>query len=959
MMDAGRHPLIDIVTCAEVVGLEGKQGRFRASVLQHPRYVDEKLCVACGDCVDACPQIAPNAFEAGLGARKAIYRPFAQSVPSSYLIDRDACLNDDLLVCRRCVEACPRDAIDHDMRVRRHELDVGSVVVAAGFDEYDPRTLRHFGYGVFPDVMTALEFERLLNASGPTRGHLVRPSTGEPPRRIAFVQCVGSRGEGGRSSCSRFCCSNSLKAALLSRQHLPELEEATIYFTDLRTVPRGCEDFARRVEATQGVRLVRGRPARVADGGERLAVLVEDTRRGGQRSEPADLVVLAAAAVPSEGLLRLADALGVDLTDDGWMATGTTPSSSSRPGVYLCGGVSGPRTIPESVARASAAAALSARHLAKRRLPEDDGQQAPEPLAADGPPRVGVFVCHCGINIAGVVDVERIVAAARELPGVAHASTELFACSEGSQRAIQQAIREHGLNRVVVAACTPRTHEPVFRAACEEIGLNPYLLEMANIRDQCSWVHATEPDQATGRAVEQLGMAVRRASLLEPLVPTSAAVRPHGLVVGGGVAGLACATALARQGVPVTLVEADRGLGGRLARPGLGVVSPDGERGARVVDRLRRQLSGEGVVEVLRDTQLERVEGHVGDFEVVLRRRDGSEETRRAGALALAIGADVYDPGERFGYRRLAGVMTNQELASALSNEEAPRPAAAAFVQCVGSRGDDGHGWCSTTCCPTTVRQALALRKAGAEVVVLHRGMRTADRGLEEEYRQARAAGVLFVGYEPDAPPEILGDGAVRAVRVRDPLLRRELELPVELVVLAAGMVPREPAATVIQELLKVPRSADGFFGERHPELAPVETVVDGVFLCGAAGGPADIETAISQGLGAAAKMASLLTRTRLPLDPAISVVEASRCRACGRCVEMCTFRAPSLVEEDGVLTASIAAALCKGCGTCAAWCPTGAIRALHSTDEQLATMVEQALSGLEACPEPGRGDLP
>jgi heterodisulfide reductase subunit A2 len=952
MMDVGRHPNVDVYSYSEVVGLEGEPGAFRATVRTESRYVDMERCVACGDCVDACPQYAPSAFDMGLGANKAIYRPFPQSVPSCYLIDREACLNADLLVCSRCADACQRDAIDFDIGPKIVELEVGSVIVAAGFDEYDPRALRHYGYGIHEDVLTALEFERLLNASGPTQGEIVRPSDGEHPKRIAFIQCVGSRGEGGRESCSRFCCTNSLKDALLTRQHLPTIEDCAVYFTDLRTVPKGCEAFAKRVEKEPDVRLVRGRPSRIDEVDGHLEILVEDTYTGKAKKELADMVVLASAAVPSQGLKTLADRLGMDVAPDGYLSTGRMPVETTRHGVYLCGGVSGPRTIPESVAQASAAAARAAEHMTDARLPEPEEDAPVDPhieiIDPSGPPRIGVFVCHCGVNIAGVVDVGKVAESVKDIPGVVFVREELFACSEGSQRAIMETIRDEKLTRVVVSACTPRTHEPVFRSACEDAGLNPYLLEMVNIRDQCSWVHAAEPEEATARAVDQVRMAIARAAELEPLEPSSVSVTSQGLVIGGGAAGIACAIGLSRLGVPVALIEASDDLGGRLSDPGLDRVEPSGRRGNEILTYLRHTLK-DSDVEVLTGTKIKSVSGAIGNFDVTLTSTNGgAEKTRemKVGALALAAGADLYDPKGHFGFGKYAGVITNQDLAGRIEKKKIPKAKSAVFIQCVGSRGHDGNDWCSGVCCPTTVRQARQLREQGLNVTVLHRGIRAAGRGLEEEYRLARQEGVLFVRYRPESLPEVMGKKKITGVCVQDPLLRREIEFPADLVVLACGLVPREPSTAELHEAFKVPLSAEGFLSEKHPELAPVETVVDGVMICGTIGGGSDLAASVGQGLGAAAKMAGLLGHSRLELDAALAEVNQDLCRGCGLCTTICDFHAPVLeMGVDGEEKARIIAAVCKGCGTCAAFCPTGAIAARHFTDRQILAMVDAALA--------------
>ncbi len=534
------------------------------------------------------------------------------------------------------------------------DLHVGSVIVAVGFQEFDARKLGNYGYGRFPNVVTSLELERMLNASGVTRGHVVRPSDGKTPRRIVFVQCVGARGEGGRPYCSRFCCMNAVKDSMLLRQHDPEVQDVTVLYTDMRAFGKGFDDFVKRSLQEQSARYVRGRPAKI----ERLAaddtleVFVEDTLGHEQRRIPADLVVLSVAAAPNEGARKLARALGIETDRYGFIARedpAVSAVETRREGVYVCGSAVGPQVIPDSVAQASAAAARAQLYLAGQRV--ETTQAPPEPMDLAGPPRVGVLVCHCGVNIGGVLDVEALAREAESLPGVVAAKTHLFACSTAGQEEMIELVREHGLNRVVVAACTPRTHEPVFREGLARIGFNPYLLEMVNIRDQCSWVHSREPDAAQEKARTLVRMGVARARHLQPLQESKAPMTRAALVVGGGIAGIQAATDLAVQGFPVTLVEKRGRLGGRLAAPHLKYLYPNMRPAAEVLeaklDRLRR--SG---ARVLLNTEVAAVRGFVGSFEVDL--AGPVPETLPVGALVLAIGADLHDPQGEYRLRRAA-----------------------------------------------------------------------------------------------------------------------------------------------------------------------------------------------------------------------------------------------------------------------------------------------------------------
>ena len=962
MMDVGRHPNVELLALSELVGLRGEPGDFVATVRRYPRYVDEDACVGCGDCEAVCPMVAPNVYEHGLGARKAVFRPFPQAVPSAYMIDRDVCLNEEtFLACSNCATACPRDAIDFDQRVRDVELDVGAVIVATGFDEFDPRVMRNYGYGIYENIMTSLEFERLLSASGPTGGHVVRPTDRKPPRRVVYVQCVGARGEGGQHFCSRFCCMNAVKDAMLAKIHDPDVESMTILYTDLRAFGKGFEQFVERSRHVDEIHYVRGRPAKiVGDDDGTLTVYAEDTLAGEQLKIEADLVVLSVAARPNETARDLAEVLGVELDRYGFFRKRDPDSfylETTRDGVYLCGSAGGPQVIPDCVAQASGAAALAAKHVAHLRVPDEVVEV--EPVDTSGPPRVGVFVCHCGANIAGLLDVPHLVEYARGLDGVVYTADELFACADSGQRAVQEAIAENRLNRVVVAACTPRTHEPVFRAACEAVGLNAYLFEMVNIRDQCSWVHVAEPAAALARARDQIAMAVARAQRLEPLTMINVPVERAALVVGGGVAGLQAALEIARQGFKTALVEKTDKLGGRLNKPSLTKLYPSGRDADKLIAGKIAQLEAAGV-EVWLNTEVARVDGFVGNFDVELadasRKKKGAPTKMRVGAIVLATGADLYDPAGEYGYGAYDNVVTSLELEENFARHDGrvdvdgKHPDDVVFIQCVGSRCEGGNPGCSRYCCPTTIKQALMLREYGAHVTVFYKDIRTISDGAEEMYRTARGKGILFVKIAEDEIPEVVGDKAARAVEAYDVLLRARVRARADLVVLATGMVPREPDTTILQSIFKIPRGDDKFLMERHPELGPVETTTDGVFIVGCLQAPKDIADSLSQASAAAAKVARLLARDAVKLEPTISEVNPELCRGCGQCAEICQFNAPALEQlPSGVYVARINEALCKGCGTCAVWCPTGAVTARHFTDVQIHRMLETVLPEADA----------
>ncbi len=951
MMDAGRHPNIEVLTNSELVRLDGSAGNFRATVRRHPRYVDEDLCTGCGLCAENCPVVVPNQFEVGMGARKAVYSPFAQAVPNIYIIDREHCLNGDFLVCDNCAQSCDRNAINFDDIARDIDLNIGSVVVATGFDTYDASAISSYGYGLYDNVLTNMELERVLNATGPTRGHIIRPSDHEVPKKIAFIQCVGSRGEGkeaGCQYCSRFCCMNAIKDCMLVKQHEPDIDELLVFYIDIRAAGKGFEEFYQRSRNLPELKYVRGRPSKIMEDPKTkdLVVYVEDGETGIVSTIRVNMAVLSAGAIASESNRRLADVLGIDLDENRFFRIDnkySSPLHTSREGVYVCGCAAGINDISDSVAQGSGAAAEAEKYVTKYRLEEKPVEI--KELDTSGPPKVGVFLCHCGINIAGVLDIEALEEYARSMPDVVHVQNNTFLCSDEGQRMIQEKIVERGLTRVVAAACTPRTHEPIFRESCQQVGLNPYLFEMVNVRDQCSWVHTHVPEIATRKAMDMIKMGVARARHLQPLYEQSIPIDQSALVVGGGVAGMTAALQLDTQGVKTTLIEKEGCLGGRLRD--LTRIYPADLSARDLAAAMERKLE-ESRVEIMTSTEVQAIDGFVGNFDVTT-----TNGKLKIGTIILATGADIYKPGGDFGHDKYANVITNQELENILHSTRGKleirgrTPRTVAFIQCVGSRDPEINPACSRYCCPTTIKQAIQLRKNGVNVAVLHRDMRTVGAKAEEQYRHARELGVKFIRYTTERRPKIVGNGKqAYKLQIQELALDRTLEIPIDFVVLASGMVPNEETTSALQDIFKIPRGGDGFFMERHAKLGPVETTTEGVFLAGCVGGPKDISDSIAQGAAAAAKAVSLICRDTVKLEPTTCTVNQALCRACGECVDICQYHAPGLVDiGNGLMAAQINQALCKGCGTCASWCPTGAITALHFTDEQIDSMMEALLA--------------
>ena len=931
MSEVDLHQNIEILSLADVEAVHGGPGDFTVQIRRRARYVTDS-CTRCGDCTTACPVALPNEFEAGMAFRKAIYTPIPQSTPGEYLIDMASCLNDppNYMPCDRCFQACQSKAIDFYMAQEELiERKVGSIVVSVGYDMLDPRRLGEYGYGRHPDVLTAMEFERLINSAGPTGGDLKRPSDGRHPENILFVLCVGSRDKRFFRYCSRFCCMYSIKHAYQALDH--NVSTVTVLYMDVRAYGKGFDAFWDRT-CEAGANFVRGRPALIEPNGSDIRVVYEDTLASSRIDERFDMVVLANAVAPAAGLPELARVLKIELDDDGFIKADETQGGlvmSSRLGVYAAGCATGPKDIPDSVAEGSGAAALALGHISERCWPEPPVVDIQIDTAT---PRVGVFVCHCGNNIAGVVDVEKVVQASYGLPDVVYASDQQFSCAGNTQSEIEETIVREGINRIVVAACSPKTHETIFRGVLTRTGLNPYLLEMANIRNMDSWVHKHDKEMATVKAIDMVSMAVEKARRLEPLEISHLPLTQKAIVIGGGIAGMTASAALARQGFETHLVERNQHLGGLLDQ--LDRLAPSGIIARDLLVAKSLDLLDAGV-HVHLNTTIDTIGGVVGSFNTRL--SDGKE--LQVGAIIMATGSEPVSP-EILGYGDDPSVITNLDLEQLLRKDSVDGDRIT-FVSCVGSR-HNGMG-CSRYCCTSMISQALNLRRKGKHVRIVSKDIRTYSRQAEELYEEAMTAGVQFFRYDSTQPPEAVLDYRDGKLEFYDEFFGKGLRIPTDLLVLVSGLNRPEDKLT---EQLKLAKSDDGFLMELHPKLGPAETAIQGVYLAGTAQGAKDVRESVAQALAAAAKAGSLLSRGIIEKEPLTAVVDLELCSGCMRCVKVCPFNA---IEQIGPVgkggTVRILEAACMGCGTCAAECSFDAIDMPYFTKDQLLSQIDAALA--------------
>ena len=939
-IDHGRQNRLDLMTGAELVGLSGAPGDFTAEVRELPRYVDQDRCTACGLCAEVCPIELGDEFNEALGHRKAIFRPHPQSHPSAYTIDPSACTR-----CGKCVDACPEGCIDLDMAEQTVQLHVGAVILCPGFEPFHPSDAHHLGYGLHPDVVTSIEFERLISASGPTGGQLRRPSNGQVPQRIAWVQCVGSREPAARRGyCSTVCCMYAVKQAVLARELLGDGVAGTIFGMDLRDYGKGFHQYTERARLEQGVRFLRSRVFEVGIGESALTIRYA-LGPGEIHREEFDMVVLSVGLCPPPGVSQLARATGIELDVHGFCsAPDISPVATSRPGVFVAGSFAGPKDIPDTVVEASAAAGEATRLLGRQITGAWGELRArPERETGNREPRIGVVLCRCGTRLAEALSLPELASYASSLPNVAWVETLDRACSPDGQDALAMRIARGDVNRIVLGACSPRNYELLFRDILRESGLNGYMLEMANLLEHCALVHSSG-SRADGKAKDLLRMAVSRSRLLEPLGRTTSPTTPAALILGGGLAGLTSASLLLDQGHEVYLVEKEEKLGG-LARQ---VESTLEGMPLRVhVLGLAKRVSAHPNAHLLTRSRLEGLSGGPGAF--VARIRAGSEARPvevQVGAVIVATGGKQSEPA-KYLHGSDPRVVTSLRLEWMLGRSD-PRLETARTVvmlQCVGSRGEE-HPYCSRVCCAQSVKNAIRIRRENpaANVYILHRDIVT--YGLAEDYYQeARESGVVFLRWDPSEPPRVdrvpLENGSIALrVTVTDPALGQPVAMDADLLVLAAATVPAEDNIT-LSNILGVPLTSDGFFQESHPKLHPVEFTRKGVFLCGLAHGPKPAREQIAQAAAAAAKASALLGKSRRQGGAEVAVVEG-RCAGCLTCARVCPFGAPHL--EGG--KSRIDPAICQGCGICAAQCPAGAIQLLNSRRDQVMAQVGAWMEG-------------
>lgn len=948
--DNNRHPNINVLTLTEVVDFKGQAGDFTVTLRRNPRYVDVDKCINCRLCSVVCPVSLPSEFQMGMAFRKAAYKTAPRAIPDAFVIERGPYCDE----CNKCVRVCPTAAIDLGQQPYYEDIHVGAVILAMGYTVYDPTPLEEFGYGRYENVVTPMQYERLASRSGPTEGIVARLSDGKLPTKVAWLQCIGSRDQ-THPYCSSICCMFATKEAMLAKQRLPGVD-CRIFVMDERAFNKEYTKYLEKARDKFGIKYVRCRISAIKEDPQTKDLLLRFPDENGKLIEERfEMVILATGMEPPARSAELARMMNIDLNEYGFCETDKfQPLQTSQPGVYVAGAFQSPKEIAETVFDAAGAAgevmriyhdALGGAQV-PRRYPFLGATEEfpPERDITGEPPRVGVFICGCGPVISSVVEINEVAEYALTIPGVVRATTLALACFPDDLEKLEKEIAEYGLNRVVIAACSHRTHESLFQRIVRKSGLNPYLFELANIREHCAWVHDWEPTKATRKAKELVRMAVHRVSRMDPIRREPIHTFKRALVLGGGVSGMTAALTIADAGHDVTLVERSGALGGNLRHV---FYLAEGLNPHRLLRDLVNRIRGHHRINVLTRSELKEIRGSIGHFISQVETQDLesgeiSQTTVEHSVIIVATGG-VEGTTTDYLYGQDERVVTQLELEDWIVHQ--PEKIAdlkhLVMVQCVEAE-EVGYFYCSRTCCTSTMKNAIRVKmlNPSCQVTVLYKDIIT--YGFREQYyTEARRRGVLFVRYADDNTPVVKHSNGDLIVLVTDPSLgHRPYELKPDLISLSMPVVPSE-GTSELAKTLGLPLSSEGFFLEADLKMRPMDFVSEGIFLCGMAHYPRFIEESIASAQAAAGRSLTILSQDPLYIGGVIAQVDADKCVGCLTCVRTCPFQIPKvLYDRPGVGKlgghAWINPALCQGCGTCTGECPAAAIELVNYRDKDV-----------------------
>jgi len=945
MVEVFRDPNIELMTYHEVKKVEGEPGDFKITVLKKPRYIDETKCKGCGDCATKCPKIeVGNIFDMNLGKRKSVYIPFPQAVPPVYLIDSEMCLKLTRDVCGVCQKICEAEAIDFEQKEEKITLNVGAIVVATGFDMTRDTLSSRWGIR-YKNVITALEYERILCASGPYSGHVVRPSDENEPETIVFIQCAGSRDLHERVPyCSSVCCMYAAKEAIITKEH-SEHSKCYVFRHDIRAYGKNFYEFTEKAQEEYGVQYFHSKISKIIEDPETndLTIRYEDLKSGLLNEFQASMVVLATPLIPSSGTKELAKILDINLDEYNFFKEQNHffKSISSKKGIFLAGFCQGPMDIPETVADASGVASQVAALLNSARFTQIKEKVFDIPereVNIEDEPRIGVLICHCGINIGKYIDIPQVIEYIKTLPNVVFCEDNLYSCSSDSQARIKEAINEYELNRFIVASCTPRTHESLFQETCQEAGLNKYLFEMANIRDQCSWVHMTEKELATEKAIDLIEMTVAKSRLLMPQKEQKMSTTPKALIIGGGISGMTAALNIANQGFTVYLVEKEKILGGLMND--IYLLYPTQEDASVFLKKIKDKVKKNKKVQVHIESRVKDITGYIGNYDVSIINSKNEISEIQVGVIIVATGGKELRPVGFSQYNdKNQNVITQLDLEQKLKNEDKSwldNIKRVTTILCANARQKEGITYCSNICCATSIKNMNILKelKPDLEIIILYRDFQMAKKKFEEYFFDRRKDAILL-RYDLDKLLEIekiSNKPEKYGIKVFDTNLQDIINFDTDLIVLSPPMIPTDNSEE-LAKMLKVPLDKNGFFLEAHVKLRPVDFATDGVFLCGCAHWPKHIQESITQAHGAAGRASRFLSSKEIIASGLVAQVNNELCAGCKVCIKLCPYNAISKNEEGKVVINKL---LCKGCGVCGASCPENAITVYHFTNEQI-----------------------
>jgi len=940
LSESDRRDHIDLFTMTELESLKGEPGNFDVVLKTKPRYIDVSKCTACGDChkyFSECVRFTP-----GLSHEAPACMRYPQATAQAYSIDIEKCRDMDALAA-----CCTAKAIIPDDTQSLTSIHVGAVVIATGAELFNARDLTHFGGGAYPNVVSGLEYERIMSASGPTSGELLRPSDGKAPKKIAWIQCAGSRGinKNDVSYCSSVCCMYALKEAIVTKERFKEDIETTIFYMDMRTSGKDYELYRHRAEHEHHVKLIQSRPHSIMEKNGtndlNLSFIVGD--QSVLQTETFDMVVLSTGFRIPKQMDEMAEKLGIRLNRHHFVESKEfSPVETSRPGIYVCGVAEGPKDIPETMIQSSAAVSLACRdteRVDEKTTDSDDSDgMAPERDTQGEAPRVGVFICDCGLNIGGVIDVEKIAAQAAGLPDVIASETVGHGCGVESMARIQSVIQAQGINRVVIAGCSPRTHEGTFQNVIQKAGLNRNLLEMANIRDQNTWVHSDQKEAAALKAMDLIRMAVARVEWRRPLMDHLIPIHKKILVVGGGVAGMTAALTLAEQGFKTYIVEQSPNLGG-LAK---GIRKTLSGQDVQIwLTDLTEQTTRHPDIEVITDATIVDHNGMPGMFVTGVQVAPGmSYRQIEHGVTIMTTGATQSRPKEYLLGEHPA-VVTQYDMDSIIEDDpqRVKRWENVVMIQCVGSRSEKNPN-CSRICCGAAIKNALRIveKNPDAQIYVFHRDIRTLGF-QEDEYLKAREKGIIFFRYDLDRVPQVEPNGEGLIITGRDHVLGRTIEIEADCLTLSAGMLADDESTEDMAVIFNLNRTEDGYFLEDHVKWRPSDLSIPGFMTAGAAHGPKTIRETVAQAQAAAGRALTFLSSHQINLGSNFARVDSEKCASCLVCVRACPYQVP-FINSDG--HSEIDPAQCHGCGICASECPAKAIRLTQCGDDMISAEINE-----------------